>query len=431
MDLSQRQRRIYKALRQRVSISDLIAQANNMGDAMGAKSLMNLVMQFRKVCNHPDLFERADVVAPFAFANFNSSGNLLRQADLLYCPGRPTNPIQVPVPKILWTDGGILSRPSENGRAGSDTKNLQSLMSIWSTEWINSSLKSKDSSFGFLQILDMSPGQLHKQVKSHPVVQLLAKDEDYDEDSLHTKHSIGSKVPELHDLPAGLPSPHAIAEAAWTASFHSRPEARFAIEAAVAPIIRGACADRTFEEVSQQSTSDELLERTLYGLSPTQRDEPAAAAAMQTILPGAPPAGLIASSPRDQLPISSMRVPAIKRLVVDSAKLARLDSLLKELKAGGHRVLVYFQMTRMMDLVEEYLIYRQYKYLRLDGASAIGDRRDMVTSWQTKWVEACSQSADSSPEIFVFCLSTRAGGLGINLTAADTVVFCESSAMAS
>ena len=53
----------------------------------------------------------------------------------------------------------------------------------------------------------------------------------------------------------------------------------------------------------------------------------------------------------------------------------------------------------------------RYKYLRLDGASKISDRRDMVTDWQTR------------PELFVFLLSTRAGGLGINLTAADTVIF--------
>lgn len=70
-------------------------------------------------------------------------------------------------------------------------------------------------------------------------------------------------------------------------------------------------------------------------------------------------------------------------------------------------------MTKMMDLIEEYLIFRQYKYLRLDGSSPIAERRDMVTSWQT------------NPDIFVFCLSTRAGGLGINLTAADTVIFCK------
>jgi DNA helicase INO80 len=89
-------------------------------------------------------------------------------------------------------------------------------------------------------------------------------------------------------------------------------------------------------------------------------------------------------SPIDQSPFPSLRVPASQRLVVDSAKLARLDDLLRELKDGGHRVLLYFQMTRMMDLAEEYLIYRQYKYLRLDGSSPIDQRRDMVTAWQTK-----------------------------------------------
>jgi DNA helicase INO80 len=106
-----------------------------------------------------------------------------------------------------------------------------------------------------------------------------------------------------------------------------------------------------------------------------------------------------------------MQVPEAKRLIVDSAKLSRLDELLQELKAGGHRVLIYFQMTRMIDLMEEYMVYRQYKYLRLDGTSKLEDRRDMVLDWQTK------------PDIFIFLLSTRAGGLGINLTAADTVVF--------
>lgn len=58
--------------------------------------------------------------------------------------------------------------------------------------------------------------------------------------------------------------------------------------------------------------------------------------------------------------------------------------------------------------------YRQYRYIRLDGSSKLSERRDLVEDWQTK------------PEIFVFLLSTRAGGLGINLTAADTVIFYDS-----
>jgi len=76
--------------------------------------------------------------------------------------------------------------------------------------------------------------------------------------------------------------------------------------------------------------------------------------------------------------------------------------------------LLYFQMTRMIDLMEEYLTYRQYKYCRLDGSTKLEDRRDTVSDFQ------------NDPSIFVFLLSTRAGGLGINLTSADTVIFYDS-----
>ncbi|CDS37899.1 dna helicase ino80 [Echinococcus multilocularis] len=101
-------------------------------------------------------------------------------------------------------------------------------------------------------------------------------------------------------------------------------------------------------------------------------------------------------------------------LIADSGKLKELDRLLGKLKPEGHRVLIYSQMTKMIDLLEELMLYRGYAYLRLDGSSRLSDRRDMVAQWQTdsRW--------------FVFLLSTRAGGLGINLTAADTVIFYDS-----
>ena len=56
-----------------------------------------------------------------------------------------------------------------------------------------------------------------------------------------------------------------------------------------------------------------------------------------------------------------------------------------ELKSAGHRCLIYFQMTRMIDLMEEYMVFRQYKYLRLDGDTRLEDRRDMVMDWQQRY----------------------------------------------
>ena len=109
-----------------------------------------------------------------------------------------------------------------------------------------------------------------------------------------------------------------------------------------------------------------------------------------------------------------MIIPDRQSLISDAGKLYVLDGLLGRLKEGGHRVLIYSQMTRMIDLLEEYMAHRQHTYIRLDGSSKIAERRDMVADFQSR------------TDIFVFLLSTRAGGLGINLTAADTVIFYDS-----
>jgi DNA helicase INO80 len=156
------------------------------------------------------------------------------------------------------------------------------------------------------------------------------------------------------------------------------------VPVAVATPMSMYCSDRSFLERQSNLLDAPLETLALYGLPPAAREEQSSCDALEDMLPGVPPIGLVGSSPGDQLPPSYMQVPEAKRLIYDSAKLARLDALLHELKSGDHRVLIYFQMTRMMDLMEEYLIYRQYKYLRLDGSSKIEDRRDMVMDWQTR-----------------------------------------------
>ncbi|XP_045596634.1 lymphocyte-specific helicase [Procambarus clarkii] len=97
-------------------------------------------------------------------------------------------------------------------------------------------------------------------------------------------------------------------------------------------------------------------------------------------------------------------------------KLQVLDQLLAELYKRKHRVLIFSQMTMMMDILEDYLTLRpQYKYKRLDGASALEDRQSDIKEFNDK------NSSD-----FLFLLSTRAGGLGINLATADTVIIYDS-----
>lgn len=145
---------------------------------------------------------------------------------------------------------------------------------------------------------------------------------------------------------------------------------------------------------------DQDVRQLFYGLPPRSRDALEVCDRLEQKLPGLPPSGVFDSMRQDEVPRTNMRVPQLHKLILDSGKLAKLDKLLAELKANGHRVLVYFQMTRMIDLMEEYLSFRQYKYLRLDGSSTISERRDMVSDWQTR------------PDLFIFLLSTRAGGVG-------------------
>ncbi|KAF2363608.1 DBINO domain [Trinorchestia longiramus] len=125
-------------------------------------------------------------------------------------------------------------------------------------------------------------------------------------------------------------------------------------------------------------------------------------------------AGLDAFSPQTGADWNHVIIPDKHSLMMDAGKLFVLDSLLSRMKAAGNRVLIYSQMTKMINLLEDYMRHRHHKYMRLDGSSKISERRDMVADFQSK------------SDIFVFLLSTRAGGVGINLTAADTVIFYDS-----
>ncbi|KAM9534979.1 chromodomain-helicase-DNA-binding protein 5-like isoform 9-T9 [Salvelinus alpinus] len=121
-------------------------------------------------------------------------------------------------------------------------------------------------------------------------------------------------------------------------------------------------------------------------------------------------------------PVAAMEAPVLpngsydgNQLVKSSGKLTLLQKMLKKLKDEGHRVLIFSQMTKMLDLLEDFLEYEGYKYERIDGSITGGLRQEAIDRFNAPGAQQ-----------FCFLLSTRAGGLGINLATADTVVIYDS-----
>ena len=112
---------------------------------------------------------------------------------------------------------------------------------------------------------------------------------------------------------------------------------------------------------------------------------------------------------------STRREDVLRAMITSSGKMMLLDQLLAKLRRDGHRVLIFSQMVKMLDLLGDYMEYRGYSYQRLDGTIPAASRRLAIEHY----------NAPGSND-FAFILSTRAGGLGINLMTADTVVLFDS-----
>uniref|UniRef100_A0A8C5D607 DNA helicase n=1 Tax=Gadus morhua TaxID=8049 RepID=A0A8C5D607_GADMO len=121
-------------------------------------------------------------------------------------------------------------------------------------------------------------------------------------------------------------------------------------------------------------------------------------------------------------PVAAMEAPKLPNGMYDggsltkaAGKLTLLQKMMRKLKDNGHRVLIFSQMTKMLDLLEDFLENEGYKYERIDGGITGGMRQEAIDRF----------NAPGAPQ-FAFLLSTRAGGLGINLATADTVVIYDS-----
>ncbi|KAJ8378133.1 hypothetical protein AAFF_G00247710 [Aldrovandia affinis] len=406
--LTGRQRLLYQALKNKISIEDLLQ--SSMGSSAQqvhntTSSLMNLVMQFRKVCNHPDLFERQETL-------------FLRWVHMSLRP--------YVLSKFLFRHG-LLSTCSQWR-----TRLLQVLLSPFSPHHIQQSLfhrKADDegSCFSFLRFIDVSPAEMSNAMLQGTLARWLALFLTLKSSYRLHQRRLTQNSPALQALVFTRHRPGVLAHA--DVYLHRRrttgstrlpcqatqpPKFLFAsVPRVTAVSMERYCADRSAEyewRVARDGGGVAAKQCFLYG---TPQLATTWAARSRAFFPESP-GGVMAGAIYPRHGWSFIRIPDKETLITDSGKLHTLDLLLTRLKSQGHRVLIYSQMTRMIDLLEEYMVYRKHTYMRLDGSSKISERRDMVADFQSR------------TDIFVFLLSTRAGGLGINLTAADTVIFYDS-----
>ncbi|KAF7596300.1 putative DNA helicase ino80 [Aspergillus hancockii] len=430
-DLTYRQRAYYANLRNRVSIMDLIEKAA-IGDEADSTTLMNLVMQFRKVCNHPDLFERAETKSPFSIAHFAETASFVREGQNVDVGYSTRNLIEYPLPRLLCSSSGRIDvAGSSNLYAGFRGKYLNHMMNIFAPANIKQSIED-DGTFSFLRFVDTSINEAYEQ--SHQGIfertvrrrgnpnRLSRLSVVYDDDEKtatsalpHTLFNIVQRNDQhaLNDVATEgyMRELTTVAQSVFERGGLNVIEP-CASPAASAPPITVSSSSRAPLTEMNDSLFNIPIRHALLSTPSKQLEQQLLEKKLDPVPYSHPP--MLSQPISNKGRYTHIEVPSMRRFVTDSGKLAKLDELLRELKAGGHRVLLYFQMTRMIDLMEEYLTYRNYKYCRLDGSTKLEDRRDTVADFQHR------------PEIFVFLLSTRAGGLGINLTAADTVIFYDS-----
>ena len=428
-DLTYRQRAYYTNLRNKISIMDLIERAA-VGDDQDTATLMNLVMQFRKVCNHPDLFERADVISPVSFSYWAETASFLREGSNALVRYSVRNLIEFKIPRLVGQKGGRLDLPGpDNEHAGWRNKCLHHLMNVWTPENIKRNSQGRDA-FSWLRFADTSITEVASAASSNifdRIVDLRRSERDlgrlrvaFDnqgENAFTPIHAMLNIVARNNRKPLAdvtnegrLSHLMNISRTSFEDSYLSSVEP-CARPAASAPPVELFCSGQHANVEKENIFFNPAIRCALYPY-PSSTDSYILESKSDPA--HLPPANMLPAPISEKKRYTEIRVPSMRRFVTDSGKLAKLDQLLHRLKEGGHRVLLYFQMTRMIDLMEEYLTYRNYKYCRLDGSTKLEDRRDTVADFQTR------------PEIFVFLLSTRAGGLGINLTSADTVIFYDS-----
>ncbi|XVF28893.1 hypothetical protein REPUB_Repub15cG0072100 [Reevesia pubescens] len=394
--LSRRQRNLYEDFIASSETQATLASANFFG-------MISVIMQLRKVCNHPDLFEGRPIVSSFDMGGIDVQ--LSSSVCSILSPG-PFSTVDLTSLGILFTD-------------------LDFSMTSWESDEVEALATPKS------------------------LIEERADEDNLEEIrpfSKHQKNLHGANI--FAEIRKALweerlrEAKQRAASIAWWNSLRCRKKPVYSTTLRELLLVKHPA----FDIQHQKADSRSYLYSSRLGeivLSPVERFQtmihlvesfmfaiPAARAPAPVCWSSKTGTSVFLHSTYIEkcaetlLPLLTPIRPAIvrrqvyfpdKRLIqFDCGKLQELEVLLRRLKSEGHRALIFTQMTKMLDILEAFINLYGYTYMRLDGSTQPEERQTLMQRFNT------------NPKIFLFILSTRSGGVGINLVGADTVIFYDS-----
>ncbi|KAL5213101.1 hypothetical protein ABZP36_023948 [Zizania latifolia] len=391
--LSRRQRNLYEDFIANSETQATLASGNYFG-------MISIIMQLRKVCNHPDLFEGRPIISSFDMAGINMQ--ISSSVSMLLDKG-PFSQVDLPdmnfvftqnefsmtswevdevaaifSPSIItsWGSGPEISHSNNDGQRNNALNIFEEIQNALWEERIKEA-KERAASIAWWNRVRCQKRPVYgtdiREVLTikHPVSDVLEKKNnplchmDYSSSLANLVLSSMERFKKMLD---------------FIESF------TFAIPAARVPTPFCWC---------NKGKSPVLIE-------PAYREK-----CMNEFSP-------ILSPIRPAIVRRQVYFPDRRLIQFDCGKLQELAILLRRLKSEGHRALIFTQMTKMLDILEEFINLYGYTYLRLDGSTQPEERHTLMQRFNT------------NPKFFLFILSTRSGGVGINLVGADTVIFYDS-----
>lgn len=386
--LSKRQRYLYDGFMSRAQTRETLASGNTF-------SIMNALMQLRKVCNHPDLFETRQITTSFAMpksaiADFEIKELLVRRRLL---QDDPINNVDLNTINLLPGSNEEFSalETIQRQRVGA----LGAFRQFSSQQWARmdhnlpfdaTSIKSTLASYA-----STAKYETYEKLRQAAYLTSLRSQRRplYSRDKIE-RLRFGTKT---------LPHPPMPERRAHLSEWYSRMSPALQ-EMVLSMPKRAKALEMTVQKFACVTPS--VVATDMAPLTLCRKGVEIVQSAKQIC-------------PQDSFHEARMRLsiafPDKRLLQYDCGKLQRLDTLLRTLQAGGHRALIFTQMTKVLDILEQFLNIHGHRYLRLDGATKI-EQRQILT-----------ERFNRDDRILAFILSSRSGGIGINLTGADTVIF--------